>query len=163
MKRPLRLILLTLIVACIASPAGRAEPSAWPMPAAHDDSSHYLVTLIDPGFAVGPLKLGDSRDRALELFPKKDEDREWTDDCGATLDWVDTANPMGRGDVFIRLKKNKIFQIESSTTRFHTAEDITTFSDPEKIRSTYKGIENLWSVNVILLIVTTNFCYIYRR
>ena len=28
-------------------------------------------TLIEPGARIGPLKLGDSRDRALELFPKK--------------------------------------------------------------------------------------------
>ena len=39
---------------------------------------------------------------------------------------------MGRGDVFIRLKKGKIFQIESSTTRFHTAEGVTVFDPPEK-------------------------------
>ena len=86
-------------------------------------------------------KVGDSRDRALELFPQKPEDQEWNDDCGTTLDWVDTSNPMGRGDVYIRLKKGKIFQIESSTTRFHTAEDITTFSDPDKIRSAYKEMK----------------------
>ena len=138
MKTLFILILPTLL---IFSAASRMVLRAEPGPATQSDPSHYLVTLIDPGFAVGPLKLGDSRARAFELFPQKPEDQEWNDDCGTTLDWVDTSNPMGRGDVFIRLKKGKIFQIESSTTRFHTAEDITTFSDPQKIRSAYKELK----------------------
>ncbi len=104
------------------------------------DAPTFLNTMIEPGLRVGPLKLGEGRDRALELFPKKDEDQEWEDSCGSTLDWVDTANPVGRGDVYIRLKKGKIFQIESATTRFHTAEDITTFDPPEKIASAYKDL-----------------------
>ena len=128
MKKILILILPTLLLVLTTTHSAlRAQPA----PPQESEASRYLITLIDPGEAVGPLKLGDTRDRALELFPKKAEDQEWTDDCGTTLDWVDTDNPMGRGDVFIRLnKKGKIFQIESATTRFHTAEDITTFSDP---------------------------------
>ncbi len=82
-----------------------------------------------------PLKLGDSRDRAVELFPKQGIDQEWEDPCGTTLDWVDSSNPNGRGDVIIRLKKGKVFQIESSSTRFQTAEGITTFDSPEKGRA----------------------------
>lgn len=104
------------------------------------DSPQFTETTIDPGLRVGPLKLGDSLDRALELFPKKDEDQQWDDQCGTTLDWVDAANPMGRGDVYIRVKKGKVFQIESSTTRFQTAEGITTFESPEKVASNYKGL-----------------------
>ncbi|MFZ0731863.1 MAG: hypothetical protein WAM79_06035 [Candidatus Sulfotelmatobacter sp.] len=104
------------------------------------DSPQFTETTIDPGLRVGPLKLGDSLDRALELFPKKDEDQQWDDPCGTTLDWVDTANPIGRGDVYIRLKKGKVFQIESSTTRFQTAEGITTFDSPEKVANDYKGL-----------------------
>lgn len=135
MKTRLILILPLLFVFAASQSPLRAQPRPTPQ----SDSAHYLVTLIDPGSAVGPLKLGESRDRALEVFPKKAEDQEWTDDCGSTIDWVDTDNPMGRGDVLIRInKKGKIFQIESATTRFHTAEDITTFSNPEKIRSAYR-------------------------
>ncbi len=141
MKTTLILILPTLLIASAASSSSfGAEPAT--RSAAQSDSTRFLVTLIDPGLAVGQLKLGDSRERALELFPKKGEDQEWEDDCGTTLDWVDTSNPMGRGDVFIRLnKKGKIFQIESSTTRFHTAEDITTFDPPEKVRNVYKDLK----------------------
>jgi hypothetical protein len=96
---------------------------------------------IEPGLSIGPLKLGDTRDRALELFPKKDEDQEWENSCGTTHDWVDASNRTGRGDLFIRLnKKGKVFQIESSTTRFHTGDGITTFDHAEKVANAYKDL-----------------------
>jgi hypothetical protein len=104
------------------------------------EEPQFTNTVIEPGAALGPLKLGDSRDHALALFPKKDIDQQWEDACGTTLDWVDVTNPVGRGDVFIRLKKNKTFQIESSTTRFHTAEGITIFDPPEKVAKTYRDM-----------------------
>ena len=107
-------------------------------------------TLIEPGARIGPLKLGDSRDRALELFPKKSEDQEWNDKCGGgtTLDWVDSQNPTGHGDLYIRLnKKGKIFQIESATTRFRTAEGITTFDHADKVAENYKDLRAYTSVN----------------
>lgn len=108
---------------------------------APDDEPRFTDTTIDTGLRVGPLKLGDSRDRALELFPKKAIDQEWEDPCGTTLDWVDASNSMGHGDVYIRInKKGKVFQIESSTTRFQTAEGITTFDPPEKVANTYKDL-----------------------
>jgi hypothetical protein len=100
----------------------------------------FTNTIIEPGHSLGPLKLGDSLDRAQELFPKKDIDQEWDDACGSTIDWTDSNNPEGHGEVFIRLKKGKIFQIESSTTRFHTADDITTFDPPEKVEKSYKDM-----------------------
>ena len=100
----------------------------------------FTTTTIEPGRSIGPLKLGDSADHALELFPKKAIDQQWDDACGTTIDWTDSANPEGHGEVFIRVKKGKVFQIESSTTRFHTAQDITTFDPPEKVRSAYKDM-----------------------
>lgn len=105
-----------------------------------DSAPRFTNAIIEPGQSLGPIKLGDSRDRALELFPKKDEDQQWDDPCGSTIDWVDTTNPNGRGDVFVRLKKNKVFQIESSSTRFHTIEDITTFDSPDKVASAFKDL-----------------------
>jgi hypothetical protein len=97
--------------------------------------------LIEAGLHVGLLKIGDSRARALELFPKKAEDSEWQNSCGTTLDWVDSNNRTGRGDVWIRLKKDKVFQIESATTTFHTIEGITTFDHPDKIAHAYKDMQ----------------------
>jgi glycosyltransferase involved in cell wall biosynthesis len=141
MRTPLIFILPTILLTSLPSHgsftvhSSPRELSALQIPEA---GSSFTKTIIDPGLAVGPLKLGDSRDRALELFPKKAEDQEWNDPCGSTIDWVDTSNPNGRGDLFIRLKKGKVFQIESATTRFHTAEDITTFDSPEKVAASYR-------------------------
>ena len=130
MKTPLILLLPTFFL--VSAPTSRAQIS--------EIEPHFATTTIEPGVGVGPLKLGDSRDRALELFPKKPEDQEWNDPCGSTIDWVDTSNPNGRGDVDIRLKKGKVFQIESSTTRFTTADGITTFESPEKVAEAYKDM-----------------------
>jgi hypothetical protein len=104
------------------------------------EEPHFTTTMIEPGHGLGPLKLGDSQERARELFPLKDIDQEWEDACGSTIDWTDSTNPVGHGEVFIRLKKGKVFQIESSTTRFHTAEDITTFDAPEKVEKSYRDL-----------------------
>lgn len=131
MKTPLVLILLTIVLT-LGSTVLHAQSA--------DQEPHFSNTMIEPGLGIGPLKLNDSRERALELFPKKDIDQEWEDPCGNTIDWTDSTNPVGHGDVFIRMKKGKVFQIESSTTRFHTAEDITTFDSPDKVAQAYKDM-----------------------
>jgi hypothetical protein len=97
-------------------------------------------TLIEPGLGVGPLKLGDTRARVLELFPKKFEDQEWGDNCGATLNWVDVDNKIRGGSLFIRMKEEKVFQIDSATTRFQTAEGIAPLDPPEKVAHAYKDL-----------------------
>ncbi len=111
-----------------------------PLRAQIAEEPRFTNTMIEPGHSMGPLKLGDSLDHAQELFPKKDIDQEWDDACGSTIDWTDSNNPEGHGEVFIRLKKGKVFQIESSSTRFRTAEDITTFDPPEKVEKSYKDM-----------------------
>ena len=135
MKLAAILIVPAVLLPTFLFPAGRAKPASQ-----GDSVSIGSKNLIEPGYRVGQLKLGDSRERVLELFPKKPEDQEWENSCGTTLDWVDSTNPTGRGDVFIRLKKDKVFQIESATTSFHTAEEITTFDHPDKVASAYKDM-----------------------
>ncbi len=133
-----RAVTLTLPIFVVALWATVRIHAAFP-----EDEPHFTNTTIESGSRLGPLKLGDTRDRALELFPKKDIDQEWEDPCGTTLDWVDNTNSMGHGDVYVRLnKKGRIFQIESSTTRFQTAEGITTFESPEKVAEAYKDIRS---------------------
>jgi hypothetical protein len=127
---------LVLLIALVAFCAGTFHADAVPA----GDSPQFSNTLVEPGLSVGPLKLGESRGRAVAVFPKKSEDQEWDDSCGTTLDWVDTTNPVGRGDVYVRVKKDKVFQIESATTRFHTMDDITTFESPEKVANAYKDL-----------------------
>ena len=141
MKTPVLVALLAFLLMATLLVSHGAQPLAALAAQGPDAiSTPMFDTVIEPGAGVGPLKLGDSRARALELFPKKDEDQEWQDKCGTALYWVDTTNREGRGDLSIRLKKDKVFQIESATTRFHTAEGITTFDAPEKIRNAYKDM-----------------------
>jgi hypothetical protein len=142
MKLSVTLILPTILVLGFSSHAVHGAQAVAAITSQEPEASAPSTqATIEPGLSVGPLKLGDTRDRALELFPKKDEDQEWNNSCGTTLDWVDSANRTGRGDLFIRLnKKGKVFQIESSTTRFHTAEGITTFDHADKVASAYKDL-----------------------
>jgi hypothetical protein len=144
MKNRLFFLVLTILFAGVSQSALQAISTFMALaPRAQSSISeepHFTNTNIEPGLSLGPIKLGDTRDRALELFPQKAEDQQWDDPCGSTIDWVDTTNPNGRGDVFIRLKKGKTFQIESSSSRYHTAEGITTFDLPEKVRSAYKDM-----------------------
>jgi glycosyltransferase involved in cell wall biosynthesis len=133
------LFILLLPTILLAAAAISTQPSlAAIAPQSITESPRFTKTMIEPGLGVGPIKLGDTRDHALELFPKKAEDQEWDDPCGSTIDWVDTTNPIGRGDLLIRHKKGKIFQIESSSTRFQTAEGITIFDSPEKVANAYR-------------------------
>jgi hypothetical protein len=132
------LVVSGLAVSIAARQLQAAQPGL--EPPATSDSPAITDILIEAGKSVGPLKIGDTQDRALELFPKKAEDQQWEDSCGTTIDWVDTTNPMGRGELAIRVKKGRVFQIESSTTRFHTAEGITTFDEPRKVADAYKGM-----------------------
>lgn len=101
--------------------------------------------LIQAGKSVGPLSLGDSKARALELFPfKADVDQEWTDDCGTTFNWVQPTNKAGgvgdEGNMVMRFKNGNLFQIESATTRFHTREGITIYASPERVHHAYKHL-----------------------
>lgn len=137
MKTLLGIALLTILFALLTPSALQARHAGVD---ANDDSPTFTSTVIEPGLGIGPLKISESRDRALEVFPKKAIDQEWEDPCGTTIDWTDNANALGHGDVFIRLKKGKIYQIESSTSRFHTADDITTFDPPEKVAHAYKDM-----------------------
>jgi hypothetical protein len=143
MKIAIAMFLPTLLLSfALSHPAPvRALPRVASTPQTSDSEVHFNNTEIEPGVSVSSLRIGDDQDRALILFPRKAEDQQWEDPCGRTLDWVDTTNSMGHGDVFIRLnKKGKIFQIESSTTRFHTPEGITTFDPPEKVAAVYKDM-----------------------
>jgi len=100
-------------------------------------------TLIEPGRSIGLLSLGDSKTRTLEIFPfKADQDQEWKDDCGMTINWVDLPNngAHGGGNVFVKFRKEKVFQIESATTRFHTRDGVTIYDDPEKVHTYYKDL-----------------------
>jgi hypothetical protein len=95
--------------------------------------------VINPGKSVGPLRLGDTRERTLELFPFKphiDEEYSYDDPCPLTeIHWLDRE--LDAAGVFVYLKGGQVFQIESATPRFQTAEGITLDSSPEDVRRHY--------------------------
>lgn len=99
-------------------------------------------TLIKSGLSVGPLALGGSHERAVELFPPKPNiDQEYSQPagCGREFNWVDLKNsPVG--NLFIRFKDETVFQINVATTRYHTPEGITINSSPEEVHKHYKGL-----------------------
>ena len=97
---------------------------------------------IEPGARVGPLRLGDRAEEALKHFPlKANTDQELHDSCGTTLNWVDSSNEDGTyGNVLIRIKRNRVFQIESATTRFRTRHGIKIYDSPEKVRKFHNNL-----------------------
>ena len=98
-------------------------------------------SLIRPGASIGPLRLGDRRDRALRVFPFKsgvDEESD-TEKCGSEYLWVDSENEK-KGNVFIRFQGSRVFQIEAATTRFHTGEGIRPLDSPTQVQRYYRGL-----------------------
>jgi hypothetical protein len=95
--------------------------------------------LIEPGVRVGPLALGDTRWHAQELFPPKaGQSQEWKDKCGTTFNWSDGSD--GVGNILVRVRNERVFQIESGSPRFHTPEGITLYDSPDKVRLHYKDL-----------------------
>jgi hypothetical protein len=100
--------------------------------------------LVIAGAQVGPLKLGDSRERALELFPfKKDVDQEFPqpDPCGTELNWVDSRDPNDGGNVFIHFRGGAVFQIDVADPWFRTPDGISFLSSPEQVRRHHPKLE----------------------
>lgn len=140
---------MTCLIPCIlllngcASEAQRSLPSTAP-------AVQLAVTdmrLIKPGVSVGALRLGDTRERALEMFPKKPNyDEEYNYDgrftpCVYTeIHWLDFDH-LDRWGIFIYLKEGRIYQIKADTPRYATVEGITSDSSPEDVRSHYPKLQ----------------------
>jgi len=128
---------LALLVLCLAIAVCEVLSIAQVSP--RPVAATYL--LIVPGQTVGPLSLGDTRDKAISLFPPKpnvDQEFPQKPDCGTEFNWVDIKDyPKFRGNVFMRLRENIVFQIDSATTRYRTKEGITIGSPPEDVRRHY--------------------------
>lgn len=109
--------------------------------------------VIKPGLGIGLLRLGDEYSRVMELFPrKKNIDQEFPQpfDCGTEYNWVDTkgGNGPSDGNMFIKLRKGLVFQIESSTTRYRTVDGLTKYSPPEEVERHYKNLRAYVLLNV---------------
>jgi hypothetical protein len=145
--------LVSLIVGCAAqvqhSPASAKSAtqkvSTLASPAASADA-----IVIEPGRRVGALQLGDTRERVIEIFPKKpnyDEEYNYDGMCPRTeIHWLDIDlthenEPVSNG-VFVYLKEGHVFQIEAATPRFHTADGITENSTPEEVRRHHQQLKS---------------------
>ena len=105
--------------------------------------SHDLPTEIVPGASVGPIRLGDQEKRIVEElsgFPKIVQQVTYPM-CGTIrmTEWFDKA--LLQTGLFIYLRKNSVFQIESETTRFRTANGITEQSLPEDVERHYPDMQ----------------------
>jgi hypothetical protein len=131
LKMPMSLFLLVL---CCS--VGLGQP--WTT-----DIGHELRVEIIPGTSVGPIRLGDNNDGVVEVlaeFPKIVQQVQYSF-CGRMkmVEWFDKA--LVQTGLFIYLRNDKVFQIESETTRFRTADGITEQSLPEDVKRQYRDLE----------------------
>jgi len=108
------------------------------------------VRVIVPGQSVGLLHLGDIRDRVFGVFPRQpDADQDTRFGFGGTcateevisLDRVKTKEGFHvKGNLFIYLKDNRVFQIEATTGRFQTSEGIGPGSEPSEVKARYADL-----------------------
>jgi hypothetical protein len=118
-----------------------AKPS--PTPSQIPENPHLTVA----GKSVGLLKLGDTRERVLELFPKKSGDEEYTYEkncCGCSFDFSEIhwlpADFKNNG-LFIYLRQGRVFQIMAESDLFPTAEKIKLDSTPKEVRQHYPKLK----------------------
>jgi len=122
------------------SPAGR--PMAPPgTPAAEvDQQTESDPALIKPGRSVGAIQLGDTREKLIKMLGGKLEEYSHDTPCKYTeMHWYDLN--ADRNGIFTYLRDDRVFQIESDTPRYRTAEGITSDALPESVRSKHRNLE----------------------
>ena len=104
---------------------------------------------IEAGKRVGALRIGDTAAQAFEVFPRKlnvDCAYDYADaGCGTEYLWVDLQNPR-KGNVTVRIKDSRVFQIESATTRYRLHNGITILTNPEAVKKNYPGLRAFYLV-----------------
>jgi hypothetical protein len=101
--------------------------------------------LIVPGKRIGKLLLGDTKDRFWQLFQRYEPGSdEYTYPCGnvsiTELGHIEAAsNPISA-----YAKNGHIYQISASGSLSRTADGITEYSSPQKVKRFYPGLEAYW-------------------
>lgn len=114
--------------------------------------------VIVAGNSVGDLRLGDARDRISEIFRLKPNiDGEVFLISGplachrTEIHWLDMEKKnqelVVHNGVWIYVKDDRVFQIESETPRFRSPEGLTEQSLPEQVRHSYKNLEAFALIN----------------
>jgi hypothetical protein len=149
------LVSTLLITACFSGCAAQTQntPNSIEMETAKSSPSPTASRLPDnpnlivAGKSVGLLKLGDSRERVLELFPKKSGDEEYTYDknccgCSFTFSEIHWLPPKFENNgLFIYLREGRVFQIMVETDRFSTSEKVKPDSTPKEVRQHYPNLK----------------------
>lgn len=94
--------------------------------------------VIQPGASAGPIILGRERPALLDGFALDDESPQ-PSGCGVELNWVDIKNPK-KGNLFIWLRNDKVFQVGVATDRYHTVSGVAVGDSPAKVRTRYKHL-----------------------
>lgn len=108
-----------------------------------------LTTGIQSGQSVGPLRLGDSREKALQIFGKPVDDYSYGTSNGSCRD-AEMHWPDGETDsdgLFVYLRKGRIMSMAAATPRYATAEGIKNGSSPEDVRRNYQQLQSYVPVN----------------
>ena len=102
--------------------------------------------LIIAGSNVGMLKLGYTREALLNILGNEREEYNHTDPCKYTeMHWYDVK--ADRNGIFVYLRNGRVYQIESDTPRFRTAEGITSDARPEDVRTHFPQLQAYVLVN----------------
>ncbi len=106
--------------------------------------------IILPGASLGSIHLGDSEKQVQAHFRlKPNVDEQMTrEGCGAKvteIHWLDLE--FRHNGVWFYLRDGVIFQIRSSTPRFHTKRGITADSTADVVRRTYPNLSAFRLVN----------------
>jgi hypothetical protein len=96
--------------------------------------------LIRPGRSVGPVQLGDTREKLIKVLGEKLEEYTYNDPVKySEMHWYDLE--ADRNGIFAYLRDGRVFQIESDTPRYRTAEGITSDATPESVHSKYPDLQ----------------------
>ncbi len=150
-----RTLAISLVMLCLGYNAGEHQSSAMPQvfnagnlglrPGA---PASQTSELIKPGLSVGVLQLGGTRKRVIGLLGKKPEDEEYSygEPCPREeIHWLDLQ--MNSNGLFVYLNNGQIFQIESATRRYRTADGITEGSSPADVHRIYSEVETFVLTN----------------
>lgn len=129
----------------------------------NDNSAHRQAqdnsNLIVAGQSVGPVQLGDTRERALEafgaIFGNKYSSEEEDGDCRSCsnplcreplnrLAWLDFERAQSgivQNGIVVYVSNGQVAQIEAATTLYRTIGGITHDSKPEEVRRQYSSLQ----------------------
>jgi len=97
---------------------------------------------IVPGNRVGLLQIGDSQERAFQVFvPKAGTDQKYQDECGDGYDWVQMDDAgISRGTETIHFRHGTVTQIESASPAYTTSNGDREYDTPGRVRRHWAGL-----------------------